>query len=70
MSAGGRRLDTWSDELGQMVVEPHCNGLCTIELKYDGGIEGVYGRAIHRIALAGGVLLILETALRLRPKAG
>jgi hypothetical protein len=60
---GGRRLDTWSDKLGQMVVEPHCNGPCTVELKYDGGTEGIYARAVHRLALAGGGLWILVTIL-------
>ncbi len=37
--SAGRRVPTWSDKLGQMVVEPHCNGLCTIELKFDGSAD-------------------------------
>jgi hypothetical protein len=63
VSVDGRRVHTWSDTLGQMVVEPHCSGPCTVELKYDGGTEGVYARAIHRVALAGGGLWILVAVL-------
>ena len=55
--SGGRRVPAWGDKLGQMVVEPRCSGPCTVELKYDGGTEGIYARAIHRLALAGGVPL-------------
>ena len=46
--AGGQRVHAWGDKLGQMVVEPRCSGPCTVELKYDGGTEGIYARAIHR----------------------
>ena len=62
-SVGGRPVSTWSDKLGQMVVEPKCSGPCTVELKYDGGTEGIYARAIHRLALAGGGLWILVAIL-------
>jgi hypothetical protein len=61
--AGGRRVHAWGDKLGQMVVEPKCSGPCTVELKYDGGTEGIYARAIHRLALAGGALWILVVIL-------
>jgi hypothetical protein len=61
--AGGRRVHAWGDKLGQMVVEPACSGPCTVELKYDGGTEGIYARAIHRLALAGGGLWILVVIL-------
>jgi hypothetical protein len=61
--AGGRRIHAWGDKLGQMVVEPRCSGPCTVELKYDGGTEGIYARAIHRLALAGGGLWILVVIL-------
>ena len=61
--AGGRRVHAWGDKLGQMVVEPQCSGPCTVELKYDGGTEGIYARAIHRAALAGGGLWILVAIL-------
>ena len=61
--AGGQRVHAWGDKLGQMVVEPRCSGRCTVELKYDGGTEGTYARAIHRAALAGGGLWILMAIL-------
>ena len=61
--AGGRRVPAWGDKLGQMVVEPGCTGPCTVELKYDGGTEGIYARAIQRLALAGGLLWILVAIL-------
>jgi hypothetical protein len=63
VSAGGRRVHTWSDTLGQMVVEPRCAGPCTVEFIYDGGTEGRLALAIHRVALAGGGLWILVTIL-------
>jgi hypothetical protein len=63
VSVAGRRVHTWSDTLGQMVVEPKCNGSCTVELKYDGGTEGAYARAIHFLAATGGGLWILVTIL-------
>jgi hypothetical protein len=62
-SVGGRPVPAWSDKLGQMVVEPKCGGPCTVELIYDGGTEGVYARAINRLALAGGGLWILVAIL-------
>jgi hypothetical protein len=62
-SVGGRAVRVWSDKLGQMVVEPRCAGPCTVELKYDGGAEGIYARAIDAIALAGGGLWILVAIL-------
>jgi hypothetical protein len=61
--SGGRRVPAWGDKLGQMVVEPQCSGPCTVELKFDGGTEGIYARAIHRLALAGGGLWILVVIL-------
>jgi hypothetical protein len=61
--AGGRRVPAWGDKLGQMVVEPRCSGPCTVELKYDGGTEGIFARAIQRLALAGGALWILVAIL-------
>jgi len=62
-SVGGRPVATFSDELGQMVVEPKCGGRCTVELTYDGGAEGVWARAVNRLALAGGGLWILVAIL-------
>jgi hypothetical protein len=60
---GGRRVHAWGDKLGQVVVEPRCDGPCTVELKFDGGTEGIYARAIHRLALVAGLLWILVAIL-------
>jgi hypothetical protein len=62
-SVDGRPVATFSDGLGQMVVEPKCGGPCTVELKYDGGTEGFYARAVNRLALAGGGGWILVAIL-------
>jgi hypothetical protein len=62
-SVDGRRVSISRDELGQMVVAPKCGGPCTVELRYDGGAEGFYARAINRLALAGGGLWILVAIL-------
>jgi hypothetical protein len=62
-SVGGRAVSTFSDSLGQMVVEPKCAGACTVELNYDGGAEGRYARAVDRLALGGGGIWILVTIL-------
>src|ERR1017187_8649595 len=62
-SVAGRKVPLWSDKLGQMVVEPRCSGPCTVEIVYDGGTEGIYARAIHRLAVAGGGLWILGAIL-------
>ena len=58
-SVGGRDVPSWGDRLGQVVVEPHCSGACTVDLNYDGGAEGRWARAISRTALGGGGLWIL-----------
>jgi hypothetical protein len=55
----GEPRRTWADKLGQMVVEPHCSGPCTVELGYDGGAEAIAARWVSRFALAGGLLWIL-----------
>jgi hypothetical protein len=62
-SVDGRPVSIARDELGQMVVAPKCGGPCTVELKYDGGTEGFYARAVGRLALAGGGLWILVAIL-------
>jgi hypothetical protein len=55
----GHPRRTYADKLGQMVVEPHCTGPCTVELSYDGGAEALAAHWLSRLALAGGVLGIL-----------
>jgi len=58
-SVGGIRRRIWSDKLGQIVVEPECEGPCTVELSYDGGFELRFARCASMLALAGGALWIL-----------
>jgi hypothetical protein len=62
-SSEGRPVRSFSDELGQMALEPHCQGPCTIELEYDGGLQGSVARAISRLAFAGGFCWILVAVL-------
>ena len=68
----GHRVHSWSDKLGQIVVEPRCSGACTVELKYDGGPEGRFARALSRLSLAAAALWILLALRRigLRPVPG
>ena len=37
--ANGKSCRLFGDGLGQIVVEPHCDGACKLELIYDGGLE-------------------------------
>jgi hypothetical protein len=55
----GEPRQTWSDALGQMVVDARCSGPCTVELQWDGGLEMRVARALHMTALAGGLLWII-----------
>jgi hypothetical protein len=45
----------WQDKLGQMAVEPRCNGPCTVELAYDGGLEQQAARWLSALALLAGL---------------
>jgi hypothetical protein len=45
-AANGRAAPVRRDGLGLLVVEPECNGGCSIELTYDGGIEYRVCRAL------------------------
>lgn len=38
-AVNGRQRRLCSDHLGQIVVDPECDGPCTVELRYDGGRE-------------------------------
>ena len=58
-SVNGRPATISGDRLGQVVIEPRCNGLCTVELTYDGGAEGRWVRVIQRVAVALGAIWIL-----------
>ena len=60
-SVNGQPRRVWGDKLGQLVVEPRCDGPCTVDLVYDGGIEGKLARWMSRAAAAGGLLWVLIT---------
>lgn len=48
------------DGLGFMVLEPHCNGSCEVDLTFDGGLEMKIARSV-RLASAFVVLLLLTS---------
>jgi hypothetical protein len=66
---GGEPRRVWGDKLGQLVVEPRCNGRCTVELIYDGGTEMRVARWINRAALGGGLLWILMAQILWRKRS-
>jgi hypothetical protein len=53
-SVNGAPRRVWQDKLGQMAVEPLCNGPCTVELAYDGGLEQQAARWLSLAALLAG----------------
>jgi len=55
----GEPRRAWGDKLGQIVVEPRCDGRCRVELTYDGGAEMRFARIVSPLALAGGAVWIL-----------
>jgi hypothetical protein len=57
--ANGRAAGVSGDPLGQLVIEPDCDGACTIELVYDGGLEARLARIAFLAALAGSALWIV-----------
>lgn len=65
----GQPRRVWGDKLGQLVVEPRCNGRCTVDLVYDGGIEGKLARWISRAAAAGGLLWLLIAQIAWRKRS-
>ena len=56
---GSEPRRVWGDKLGQMVVEPRCDGPCTVELLYTGGTEMRMARILSLLAMAAGLLWIL-----------
>jgi hypothetical protein len=55
----GEPRPIWGDKLGQIVVEPRCNGTCTVELLYDGGRQMRLARILSMAAFVGGLVWIL-----------
>ena len=56
--ANGRPCRVSQDKLGLLVVEPACDGPCTVELNYDGGAEMWAARILSWCALLAGILWI------------
>jgi hypothetical protein len=51
----GEARRVWQDKLGQMVLEPRCDGPCSVELAYDGGLEQHAARWLSALALLAGL---------------
>jgi hypothetical protein len=68
-SVNGAPRRIWGDKLGQIVVEPRCDGACVVDLVYDGGVEMRLARAASVLALAGGGLWILLGSIRWRKRS-
>ncbi len=49
----GVRRPVWPDKIGLMVVDPQCEGRCSMELIYDGGIEMTLARTASAVAFIG-----------------
>jgi hypothetical protein len=60
----GERRRTWGDPLGQMVVEPRCDGGCTVDLSYDGGAEMRTAQVLSWVAIAAGFAALAAVRYR------
>ena len=63
-SVGGQPRRVYGDNLGQIVVEPDCDGACTVALRYNGGIESAWARLVSIGTLLGFATWIVMSALR------
>jgi hypothetical protein len=63
-SVGGAARPVRKDGIGLMVVDPNCEGRCTVLLRFDGGLEMRVARALAALALSAGVLIVLGAAFR------
>jgi hypothetical protein len=55
-SVGGEPRRVYGDNLGQLVVEPNCEGPCTVEIFYDGGTEMLLCRMLSWSCICLGLL--------------
>ncbi len=65
-TVNGKPAGVRGDALGQMVIEPGCDGPCGIELSYDGGIEMLLARVLCWLAMAGSVVWLVLGSLKKR----
>jgi hypothetical protein len=57
-SVNGAPRRVWQDKLGQMAVEPLCNGPCRVDLAYDGGMQQQGARWLSAAGLLAGLISI------------
>ncbi len=73
-TVAGQPRRAYSDNLGQLVIEPGCTGPCTVNLSYDGGLEMLVARLLSWAALIAGLALAAMQERRLvlwsRPQRG
>lgn len=65
-TVGGQPRRLYADNLGQIAVEPGCEGPCTVELVYDGGLEMRLLRLLSWLSLAGGLIFCIPRGARRR----
>ncbi|HEV8039002.1 MAG TPA: hypothetical protein VGP62_09075 [Bryobacteraceae bacterium] len=58
-TANGKSCRLFGDGLGQMVIEPQCDGACQLELAYDGGLEMRVAKVVSGASWLGCVGWIL-----------
>jgi hypothetical protein len=63
-SVDGRPRRVYGDNLGQLVVEPECDGACTVALQYNGGIESAWARLLSIGTLLGFATWIVISGFR------
>lgn len=68
-SINGRSRRVYEDHLGQIVIEPRCDGRCTVDIHYDGGREMVLARFVSWSVLLGGLAWIVLCRWRGRRRA-
>jgi len=59
VNGASRRV--FGDGLGQMVIEPACDGYCGVQLVYDGGVEMLAARILSWSTLVGCLIWIAAT---------
>jgi hypothetical protein len=69
-SVDGQPRRVRGDNLGQLVVEPECDGACTVALQYNGGIESAWARLLSIGTLLGFATWIVMSAFRRGTSAG
>jgi hypothetical protein len=57
-TVGGQKRRLIRDHLSQIEIEPECQGPCTVELTYDGGLEMLLARIASWSALLAGLIWV------------